>query len=406
LKQTEAKLKDVEKLQARLEMQEESARKVLARCEQLQREVSDDLRAYYPRVAALCAEKPGNDTLEADTCDERERQLREELQGRMEAENKKLDRLRDAVTRAMQTYRTDFPLETQEVDASLEAAPEYVAMLNSLRKDGLPGFEARFKSLLNENTIREVANFQAQLHRERQDIRERIETINRSLHAIDYNPGRYIVLEPAVSADPDVRDFQHDLRACTEGALTGSEDDAYSEKKFLEVKRIIERFRGREGNTELDARWTRRVTDVRNWFSFSASERWREDDLEHEHYTDSGGKSGGQKEKLAYTVLAASLAYQFGLQWGEGRSRSFRFVVIDEAFGRGSDESATYGLELFRRLNLQLLIVTPLQKIRVIEPYVASVGFVHNDEGQSSKVRNLAIEEYRAEREARSAELQ
>ena len=91
---------------------------------------------------------------------------------------------------------------------------------------------------------------------------------------------------------------------------------------------------------------------------FSASERWRDDDSEHEHYTDSGGKSGGQKEKLAYTVLAASLAYQFGLEWGEERSRSFRFVVIDEAFGRGSDESARYGLELFQRLNLQLLIVT------------------------------------------------
>ena len=63
------------------------------------------------------------------------------------------------------------------------------------------------------------------------------------------------------------------------------------------------------------------------------------------------------------------------------RSRSFRFVVIDEAFGRGSDESARYGLELFKKLNLQLLIVTPLQKIHIIEPYVASVGFVHNEQG-------------------------
>jgi hypothetical protein len=78
---------------------------------------------------------------------------------------------------------------------------------------------------------------------------------------------------------------------------------------------------------------------VRNWFVFAASERWRADDSEHEHYSDSGGKSGGQKEKLAYTVPAASLAYQFGLELGAVRSRSFRFVVIDEAFGRGSDES-------------------------------------------------------------------
>ena len=37
-------------------------------------------------------------------------------------------------------------------------------MLAQLQADDLPRFEARFKELLNENTIREVANFQSQLH--------------------------------------------------------------------------------------------------------------------------------------------------------------------------------------------------------------------------------------------------
>jgi len=226
--------------------------------------------------------------------------------------------------------------------------------------------------------------------------------VNASLRAIDYNPGRFIELVLDPTADIEIREFQRDLKACTEGGLAGSTEDSYSEAKFLDVKRIIERFRGREELTEADRRWTRKVTDVRNWFAFAASERWREDNREHEHYTDSGGKSGGQKEKLAYTVLAASVAYQFGLQWGETRSSSFRFVVIDEAFGRGSDESARYGLELFRRLNLQLVIATPLQKIHVIEPFVAGVGFVHNDGGKLSMLRNLTIEEYRAERAARA----
>ncbi len=199
-----------------------------------------------------------------------------------------------------------------------------------------------------------------------------------------------------------IRDFQGELRACTEGTLTGSGDEQYSEMKYLQVRRIIERFRGREGQAEQDRRWTAKVTDVRNWFAFAASERWREDDKEHEHYSDSGGKSGGQKEKLAYTILAASLAYQFGLEWGAVRSRSFRFVVIDEAFGRGSDESAQYGLRLFAQLNLQLLIVTPLQKIHIIEPFVSSVGYVHNLDGSASLLRNLSIAEYRAEK-ARAA---
>ena len=74
--------------------------------------------------------------------------------------------------------------------------------------------------------------------------------------------------------------------------------------------------------------------------------------------------------------------------------------MIDEAFGRGSDESARYGLELFSKLNLQLLIVTPLQKIHIIENYLKSVNFVHNEGGKNSMLRNLTLTEYRQEKSA------
>lgn len=354
--------------------------------------------AYFAGVDRVRDEALGAHQLTVESCDNRERELRDWLQKTIESEEQKLKRLRDKIIQAMVAYKEAFKLETAEVDASVEAAFEYEKMLQGLEADDLPRFEARFKELLNENTIREVAHFQSQLARERETIKERVARVNTSLTQIDYNVGRYIALEAQPTADVDIRDFQGELRACTEGSLTGSDDIQYSEAKFLQVKRIIERFRGREGQSEIDKRWTMKVTDVRNWFVFAASERWREDDSEHEHYSDSGGKSGGQKEKLAYTVLAASLAYQFGLEWGATRSRSFRFVVIDEAFGRGSDESAEYGLRLFGQLNLQLLIVTPLQKIHIIEPFVSCVGFVHNEGGQASKLRNLSIEEYRAEK--------
>lgn len=354
--------------------------------------------AYFERLDTERSKALGEHQLTIESCDNREREMRDSLQNKIDAEVKKLDRLRDKIIQAMAAYKEEFKLDTAEVDASIEAAFEYRNMLDRLKADDLPRFEARFKELLNENTIREVANFQSQLARERETIKERIARINESLTQIDYNTGRYIVLEAQPTPDADIRDFQTELRACTEGTLTGSEDTQYSEAKFLQVKHIIERFRGREGLSEQDRRWATKVTDVRNWFVFAASERWREDDSEHEHYSDSGGKSGGQKEKLAYTILAASLAYQFGLEWGAVRSRTFRFVVIDEAFGRGSDESAQYGLRLFAQLNLQLLIVTPLQKIHIIEPFVSSVGFVHNEGGRASMLRNLSIEEYRAEK--------
>jgi len=356
------------------------------------------LSAYFERLDTVRSEALGEHLLTVESCDNREREMRDWLQKRIDNEGRKLSHLGERLVKAMTSYKEEFKLETSEVDASIDAAFEYRNMLDSLQADDLPRFEARFKELLNENTIREVANFQSQLARERETIKERIAHINKSLTQIDYNTGRYIVLEAQPTTDADIRDFQTELRACTEGALTGSDDTQYSEVKFLQVKYIIERFRGRVGQSELDRRWAAKVTDVRNWFVFAASERWREDNNEYEHYSDSGGKSGGQKEKLAYTILAASLAYQFGLEWGAVRSRSFRFVVIDEAFGRGSDESAQYGLRLFAQLNLQILIVTPLQKIHIIEPFVSSVGFVQNEEGRASKLRNLSIEEYRAEK--------
>jgi uncharacterized protein YPO0396 len=363
--------------------------------------MDDDLARRFVELEAMREAAPGGQVLTIESCDNRERDMRDWLQSVIDAEDAKVRRLSEKVIRSMAEYKKEWWLETGEVDVNIDAGPEFAAMLAQLRADDLPRFEVRFKELLNENTIREVANFQSQLARERETIRERIARINDSLTKIDYNPGRYISLEAQVTNDADIRAFQADLRACTEGALTGSEDAQYSEAKFVQVRRIIDRFRGRTDYSDLDRRWTAKVTDVRNWFVFAASERWHEDDIEYEHYADSGGKSGGQKEKLAYTVLAASLAYQFGLERGEARSRSFRFVVIDEAFGRGSDESAQYGLRLFAELNLQLLIVTPLQKIHVIEPYVASVGFVHNEDGRDSVLRNLSIEEYRAEKESR-----
>ncbi len=398
LAETEIQLETKQTERARTEQKQEDARALRARIQELLEEPDTSRAAHFSTLDELRNEALGAHQLSVESCDNREREMREWLQARIDAEDKRIKALGEKIVRGMTEYKEAYRLETAEVDASIEAAFEYRAMLEALAADDLPRFEARFKELLNENTIREVANFQSQLAREREQIRERITRINASLAQIDYNPGRYIRLEARPSPDVEIRDFQSELRACTEGALTGSEDAQYSEAKFLQVRHIIERFRGREGQTELDRRWTAKVTDVRNGFTFAASERWREDDSEHEHYSDSGGKSGGQKEKLAYTILAASLAYQFGLEWGEVRSRSFRFVVIDEAFGRGSDESAHYGLRLFAQLNLQLLIVTPLQKIHIIEPFVNSVGFVHNEDGRVSRLRNLSIEEYREEK--------
>jgi uncharacterized protein YPO0396 len=274
---------------------------------------------------------------------------------------------------------------------------EFRAFHDRVAEDDLPRFEADFKRLLNTETIRELAAFHTWLKRQADEIGIRVDRINEALGAIPFNPGRYITLVKDGTVNQEVRDFRADVRNATTNVLS-ADDDHYTEQRFADVQRIIERFRGREGHADADRAWTRRVTDVRNWFTFAASERDAESHQEKEHYRDSDGKSGGQKEKLAYTILAASLAYQFGLEWGVERSRDFRFAVIDEAFGRGSEASTRYALQLFAKLGLQLLVVTPLQKVHVIEPYVQAIGFVDNPDGNYSRMQTLTIEEFREQR--------
>ncbi|MDY6872212.1 MAG: ATP-binding protein [Actinomycetota bacterium] len=355
----------------------------------------ESARASYPALdERLGASRPRR----AADCAEVETTLSAELHRRIERLTRELNGHGLNVGQYMAAVLNRWPELRADMDANVEARGDFLAFRDRVATDDLPRFESEFKDQLNTNAIQELAGFNNWLNRQASAIDERVDRINDALGAVPYNPGRFIRLEKEPTTNQDVAQFRSDLRNLTNDTLA-VDGDQYSEQRFLDVKRIIERFRGRDGYVESDKNWTRRVTDVRNWFVFSASERDVDTGVEWEHYSDSDGKSGGQKEKLAYTILAASLAYQFGLEWGAERSRDFRVAVIDEAFGRGSDVSTRYALDLFAALGLQLVIVTPLQKVHVIEPYVKAIGIVDNPAGTYSRLQTMTIEEYRNRRD-------
>ncbi|RNI21091.1 ATP-binding protein [Flexivirga caeni] len=367
----------------------------------------DELIAGWPAGEAVAA-RASYDALTARLgrtvparsadCAAAEKQLTDTLTARIERLGRELGGYGQSLGQAMGEVLRRWPELRADLDATVDSRADFVALRDRVAGDDLPRFEQEFKDQLNKNAIQELAGFNNWLGRQAAAIDERVERINEALGAVPYNPGRYIRLEKEATVNQEVAQFRADLRNLTNDSLV-VDGDQYSEQRFLDVQRIIERFRGRDGFADSDKTWTRRVTDVRNWFVFSASERDLESHQEWEHYSDSDGKSGGQKEKLAYTILAASLAYQFGLEWGVARSKDFRFAVIDEAFGRGSDASTRYALELFAKLGLQLLIVTPLQKVHVIEPYVKAIGFVDNPTGTFSRLQTMTIEDYRTRRD-------
>nr|HET6904534.1 hypothetical protein [Ktedonobacteraceae bacterium] len=54
--------------------------------------------------------------------------------------------------------------------------------------------------------------------------------------------------------------------------------------------------------------------------------------------------------------------------------------------------NARYAMELFKQLDLQLLVVTPLDKIHVLEPYINACHYVtNNQEENDSKVYNFTL---------------
>ena len=360
-------------------------------------ELGEELRAAAREVYPRLRDREGRTRAEtADETHQVERRLQDALDKEVDRTQRELNGYTTSLQQGMAEIRRRWPEQTTEMDQSVDARAEYVRFHEQVAQDDLPRFVEEFEKQLKTNAIRELAGLHSWLLRQADDIQQKVERINEALGAIDFNPGRYVRLDRENTVNQEVRAFRSDLRAVTDDAIGG--DDRYSEQRYQDVRVILERLRGREGHSDTDRTWRDRVTDVRNWFTFSASERDRETDEEWEHYRDSDGKSGGQKEKLAYTILAASLAYQFGLEWGAEKARDFRFAVIDEAFGRGSDASTRYALELFAKLGIQLLIVTPLQKVHVIAPYVRSIGYVDNVEGRYSRLVMMTTQEYHEQR--------
>ena len=341
-----------------------------------------ELKAYLKEEKIL--------KIELHTIKKDEHSIRENIQKQIDSLNGKINRSSEKITSTMQSYIKEFPTFTKDVDASTASIDEFEKMFNILKKDDLPKYEKKFKRLFREGTIQHFLTLKTRLEEEEKSIAKKIRLINDSLKSIEYSVGTFIELSMAKSIDSDIREFKEDLKQALSGTVGG--DDSYDEAKFLQVKKIIERFNGRQNFVDVDKKWRKKVTDVRNWFSFGANEKYLGDGSLKEYYSDSSGKSGGQKEKLAYTVLASSIAFAYGLE--ENSSKSFRFVMIDEAFGKGSDDSTKYGLELFKKLNLQLLVITPIQKINIIEPYISTIHFVHNHEGMDSSVVGLSVEEY------------
>ena len=351
-----------------------------------ERRTSGEFEAHaesFAGIAAVVADRP----LSAGTLVEEEQRFGRQQRGLVDRLRCELEPERQALCDAMHHYLNKFPEDGADLAARGEYLDSFCALCDHVRRDDLPRYEARFKERLNEKVTQEIGLLHGALQTERGEIESKVELLNRSLRQLEYRPGTYIRLEPRAVRDREIVDFQAGLRECLSGSFEGTPEA--DEARFVKIEKFLARLRDEQ-------RWREKVTDVRRWFDFAAREMEEGTDVERVYYEDSAGLSGGEKAKLAFTILVAAIAYKYDIDPDRPSSERFGFVVVDEMFSKVDDLYAQYALELFAKFGLQLLIVAPLDaKARVTEPYVGCYLHVVKDpQANISEIFSMTAREF------------
>jgi uncharacterized protein YPO0396 len=376
LQETERRLIGDERV---LQNQISDARKLVKNAEQELRSLEADGslekdRAAFAELDAEFADSP----LTADALFDTQRRWSDQHDRQIADLRDAVEPIQNSLTESMSRFLRACPEESSDLHASIDYLDGFLNFRRRILEDGLPRHEKRFKERLNQKVTEEIGLFRSALEQERRGIEDRIELLNVSLKKLDYRPDHHIRLQPKPIRDAEITDFQSRLRECVEGSF--DETAEANEARFVRIKELIVKLRDDENR-----RWREKVTDVRRWFDFVAEVVDRHSLETVSVYQDSSGQSGGEKAKLAFTILVAAIAYQYDLDPEHPVSDRFHFVIVDEMFSKVDDQHAEYALELFRQFGLQLLIVAPLDaKARVTQPYVGRYLHVVKKDNRSA----------------------
>ncbi|QDT98784.1 ATP-binding protein [Gimesia aquarii] len=335
------------------------------------------------------AESLDKPALSIENFEQRIQNWRASTQKQIDKLRSPLEKIKEDLISAMSKYLRDFKEAANDLDASLKSLDSFQGLLNQLRLEDLPRYERQFKNRLNDQVSQEIALFNTELRTEQKLIEDKITQLNNALKDVEYSPGTYMRLKPHPVNDREIEDFRRSLRECLDDSLEQTPEA--NEARFVRIKNLVERLSDKEKTN-----WRKKVIDVRNWYDFAAEEIELQSGLTRSCYDGSSGQSGGEKAKLAFTILVAALAYQFDIDPVGNVPGRFQFVVVDEMFSKVDDQNAEYALKLFNQFGLQLLIVAPLDaKARVTEPFVDRYLHVVKDpETNCSILHSMTAREY------------
>lgn len=324
-----------------------------------------------------CTQKLSLNNLDATTFSV-ERKLVEEIK----TLTSECSRLNNSIESHFADFKRKWPLEASDMDTSIASAPDFFAKLTRLETDGLPAHEQRFFELLQSQSHQNLAALSTHLSQARKAIMERMELVNESLSHAQFNVGTYLFIDVSDRQLAEVREFRQQIQQALNYAWT--EDREHAETRFRILSQLVEKLSSQEAEQR---RWRESVLDVRLHVEFIGRERDQEN-REIEVYRSGAGKSGGQRQKLTTTCLAAALRYQLG--GSDHHAPMYAPVILDEAFDKADNEFTALAMNIFANFGFQMIVATPLKSIMTLEPFIGGACFVDIRDRKHSSV--LALE--------------
>ena len=294
-----------------------------------------------------------------------ERELSEQLADSQGRDSRITAQLLDCFRR----YCQQWPEDSADFTVSVESAEDFMARLQRLESDGLPRHEHRFFDLLQTQSKNNLLALQRHIAEAHKGIKQRMDEVNASLEQVPFNRDTILTIEVSDRRLPEVQEFQQALRTVLSHQQT--EDRALADSQFTMLRQLVARL----GSQEPEAlRWREQVLDVRRHVEFIGVELDARSRAQIEIYRSGAGKSGGQRQKLATTCLAAALRYQLGGE--DNELPSYCAVVLDEAFDKADNEFTALAMNIFENFGFQMVVATPLKSVMTLEPFIGGACFV------------------------------
>ncbi|MGN0915104.1 MAG: ATP-binding protein, partial [Succinivibrio sp.] len=294
------------------------------------------------------------------------------------------------IEKCIVSFNSRWPAICSDWGCDIESRIYYLKYFETVENEGLPKLVESFKAKLNSEVTQSVACISQKIEKELSAIKNRIQRINEVLKKAEFYENTYLEIGTKKVEGDIVKEFSKSIRNVMN--LISTDDH---EQRFKAINKVIETLNLALTSNAFDYK---SILDTRLRMQFVANVIDKRTMAVKDTLNSSSGKSGGEKESFAGSVLAASLAYVLTPE--DGEHPVYSTVFLDEAFSNTSENYSERVLKIFKELKLHINLITPFKNIELARNFAKSLVIMKRDgERHSSSMCELRWEEYDAQLE-------